>query len=128
MTTPLTARPCRCDHPLRDEDGCLRCGRSLPVAPDPGPEPTWSSTPRGTWTRAGVVRVIQTFKFFRGRPPIPADWKYIDARHGWPSLAIVESLFGSFPAAVRAAGLRTAADAREENWMGQEGPTGRAAA
>jgi hypothetical protein len=57
-----------------------------------------------------VVRVIQTFSFFRGRAPVPADWRYIDPRHGWPSLAIVESLFGSFPAAVRAAGLRTSAD------------------
>ena len=56
------------------------------------------------WTRAGVVRAIRAFAFFRGRAPTRQDW------HGrmpddWPPVETVERLFGSVGAAVSAAEL-----------------------
>ncbi|MET0836107.1 MAG: hypothetical protein ABWY97_04950 [Thermoleophilaceae bacterium] len=56
------------------------------------------------WTRAGVVRAIRAFTFFRGRPPVPADWNG-RLLEGWPPREIVVALFGSVPAAVQAAGV-----------------------
>jgi hypothetical protein len=55
-----------------------------------------------TWTRAGVLRAIRTFTFFHARPPVPSDWNG-RAPEEWPSIETVETLFGSLPAAVRAA-------------------------
>jgi hypothetical protein len=49
-----------------------------------------------------VVRAIRAFTFFRGRPPVPADWNG-RLLQGWPPREIVEALFGSVPAAVQAA-------------------------
>jgi len=68
------------------------------------PEPLQSLPParrRVTWTRPGVARAIRAFAFFRGRPPIAADWNQRMAN--WPSLETVETLFGSLGAAIRAA-------------------------
>jgi hypothetical protein len=104
MTEPLTARLCRCEQSLRTEDTCLRCGRMVPVPRDGEVESVGGSRGRSAWTRTGVVRAIRTFAFFRGRPPSRSDWKYIEAREGWPSLKVIEALFGSFPVAVNAAG------------------------
>jgi hypothetical protein len=53
-----------------------------------------------------VVRAIKTFAFFVARPPTPTEWRQMGARGDWPSLSIVESLFGSFAAAVAAAGFK----------------------
>jgi hypothetical protein len=60
--------------------------------------------PKVTWTRIGVVRAIRAFAFFRGRAPVPSDWR---RRMGgdWPPQETVEALFGSVEAAVRAAGV-----------------------
>jgi hypothetical protein len=99
------ARGCRCVNPLRDGETCLRCGRS--VSPMPQLQLTQSQRPRPkkqAWTRAGVVRAIRAFTFFRSRAPVPADWNGRLAE-GWPSRTTVEALFGSVPAAVRAAGV-----------------------
>jgi hypothetical protein len=68
------------------------------------PEPLQSLPParrKVTWTRPGVERAIRAFAFFRGRPPIAADWNQRMAN--WPSLETVEALFGSLEAANRAA-------------------------
>jgi len=56
------------------------------------------------WTQAGVIRALKAFAFFRGRPPVPADWS---GRMGddWPRLETVQGLFGSVEAAVRVAGV-----------------------
>jgi hypothetical protein len=97
------ARGCRCVNPLRDGETCLRCGRSVSpmpqLTPPPQPRPK-----KQAWTRVGVVRAIRAFTFFRGRAPAPADWNG-RLSEGWPSRTTVEALFGSVPAAVRAAGV-----------------------
>jgi hypothetical protein len=104
MTEPLTlARLCRCHQPLQDEDGCLRCGRWLSVGPEPEPPP-WRLPRRERWTRAGVIRAIRAFAFFRERTPVRADWNG-SLDHDLPSLSTVEALFGSLVAALHAAGL-----------------------
>lgn len=99
------ARACRCARPLRDGETCLRCGRSVILTAQLQPTPP--RRPRRkeqTWTRAGVVRAIRAFTFFRGRPPAPADWNG-RLQEGWPPRKTVEALFGSVPAAVQAAGV-----------------------
>ena len=68
------------------------------------PEPMQSLSParrQVRWTRPGVARAISAFAFFRGRPPVHADWNKRMAN--WPSLETVEALFGSLEAATRAA-------------------------
>jgi hypothetical protein len=99
---PLTARGCRCDRPVLDGEGCLRCGRMLVAVPEPEGLP--SRPPKPDWSQAGVIRALQAFAFFRGRPPEQADWNGKMAED-WPALATVVGLFGSVDAAVRAAGL-----------------------
>jgi hypothetical protein len=51
-----------------------------------------------------VIRALKAFAFFRGRPPVLADWS---GRMGddWPGLETVRGLFGSVEAAVRVAGI-----------------------
>jgi hypothetical protein len=99
---PLTARGCRCDRPVLDGESCLRCGRTLAALPEPERAPR---RPRKVdWSQAGVIRALQAFAFFRGRPPERADWSGRMA-DDWPALATVVGLFGSIEAAVRAAGL-----------------------
>jgi hypothetical protein len=93
------ARPCKCAHPLWDGETCVRCGRTIYNAS------RREQTPRKTlWTRAGVTRAVKAFAFFRDRAPMIEDWESgMDPQ--WPSLRIVEQLFGSLPAAIEAAGI-----------------------
>lgn len=94
------ARPCRCERPVLDGETCLRCGRFLILLA----EPALSSQPPPIqhWTRAGVVRALRAFAFFRGRPPVDADWAGRTAED-WPQHETVLRLFGSVEAAVEAA-------------------------
>jgi len=98
------ARLCSCEHPLLDAETCLRCGRATSFVPEPSRSFQRRPAPAGSeiaWTRAGVARAMTAFAFFRGRPPVRADWNRQMA--GWPSLETVEALFGSVEAASRAA-------------------------
>lgn len=97
-----TARPCRCRNPLRDDGTCVRCGRWLPAAA--APLSSLSSHPDAgrAWTRQGVIRAIRTHRFFHERLPDASGWRS-DDENAWPSLATVEHLFGSLPAALLAA-------------------------
>ncbi len=99
-TQPARARLCGCEHPLLDAETCLRCGRPRTLAPEPL-ESLPPARRKVTWTRPGVARAISAFAFFRGRPPIAADWNQRMAN--WPPLETVEALFGSLEAANRAA-------------------------
>jgi hypothetical protein len=104
----LPARPCRCARPLLDDDSCLRCGRW--VTTEQGLEPRLQrERGRHVWTPTGVVRALQAFAFFRGRAPMRADWSRSRGKD-WPSLETVERLFGSLPAALRAAGIEECRD------------------
>jgi hypothetical protein len=80
----------------------MRCGR----APADSLEDGSQFRPRRmiSWTHARVLRAIRVFGFFQGRAPGRRDWHGPQARD-WPPIEIVESLFGSVTAAVRAAGL-----------------------
>jgi hypothetical protein len=102
-TTEAIAKPCRCKNPVRDQDTCALCGRVLPAAPERARQRV-RVEPGNPWTRAGVIRALRAFAFFRGRPPTRSDW---NERMGkdWPALLVVERLFGSVPEAVREAGL-----------------------
>jgi hypothetical protein len=94
------AQLCGCPHPLLSDETCLRCGRAPALAPEPAAN-LQRETP--TWTRAKVTRAFEAFAFFRGRPPVAADWtRRID---NWPPLETVEAIFGSIEAAAAAAGL-----------------------
>jgi hypothetical protein len=68
------------------------------------PEPAAASQPTQIppWTRAGVIRALRAFTFFRGRPPVDADWAGRTAED-WPQRETVLRLFGSVEAAVEAA-------------------------
>jgi hypothetical protein len=101
MQVSPTVKPCRCEHPLRDSETCLYCGRVVPAADSRQPE---QAITRDRWTRAGVVRALRAFEFFRGRAPSRDDWSQRMAPD-WPPLAVVERLFGSLSEAVAAAGL-----------------------
>jgi hypothetical protein len=99
----LLARLCDCSQPIWDGESCVRCGRILWGAPERTVGP-WTTTRTGGWTRAGVVRALKAFAFFRDRPPNVEDWEWgLGAE--WPDLRTVERLFGSFPDALNAAGL-----------------------
>jgi hypothetical protein len=104
----IAALPCRCQQPLRDQDTCALCGRLLPAARQPE-RARVRVGPSNPWTRAGVVRALRAFAFFRGRAPARGDW---NERMGkdWPPLSIVEQLFGSLPNAVFTAGLAPSRD------------------
>jgi hypothetical protein len=99
---PLSARWCRCERPVLNGESCLLCGRLILLPEPPAVRPTAPRT--NEWTQAGVVRALKAFAFFRGRPPMRADWS---GRMGddWPGLETVQSLFGSVEAAVRVAGI-----------------------
>jgi hypothetical protein len=102
---PQTARLCRCERPVLDGEGCLLCGRPLISLP----EPSVARRPEAKaldWTRAGVIRALRAFAFFRGRAPVAADWS---GRMGddWPRLEMVLALFGSVDAAVEIAGIES---------------------
>ena len=94
------ARSCRCEQPVLDGESCLRCGRSLILLPEPLSAPP---APAPEWTRAGVIRAIRAFAFFRGRPPVDADWSGRKS-DDWPAHETVLSMFGSVAAAVELAG------------------------
>jgi hypothetical protein len=100
---PLSARRCRCQRPVLDGESCLLCGRPLIVLPEPAAVPR-TATKAHDWTQAGVIRALNAFAFFRGRPPVLADWS---GRMGddWPGLETVQSMFGSVEAAVWVAGV-----------------------
>ena len=100
---PLSARRCRCQRAVLDGESCLLCGRSLLLLPEPAAaRRTAANTHK--WTQAGVIRALNAFAFFRGRPPVAADWS---GRMGddWPGLETVQGLFGSVEAAIRVAGI-----------------------
>jgi len=102
MHASPAAQRCSCDHPLRDRETCLYCGRSVPSAPERAR--AQARTAEDPWTHAGVVRALKAFAFFRGRAPGRDDWSQ-RMPADWPSLSLVEQLFGSLPAALTAAGL-----------------------
>jgi hypothetical protein len=99
---PHRIRGCRCEQAWRDEDTCLRCGRSVPAAIRRGPRSRRSHVDGNPWTVAGVVRALRTYEFFLGRAPARTDWSFEDDKE-WPSVRTVVTLFGSFDAAVDAA-------------------------
>ena len=99
----MSARRCRCQRSVLDGESCLLCGRQLIMLPEPAVvRPAAGET--HDWTQAGVIRALKAFAFFRGRPPVLADWS---GRMGddWPGLETVKGMFGSVEAAVRVAGV-----------------------
>lgn len=94
---------CRCEQPWRDDDTCLRCGRAVPQAVQQAPRRRRSFLDGNPWTVAGVVRALRTYEFFVGHAPTATDWSFEDDKE-WPSVRTVITLFGSFDAAVEAAG------------------------
>jgi hypothetical protein len=103
MNEALSARRCRCQRPVLDGETCLLCGRPLILLPEPAVVRRTAGKTHD-WTKAGVIRALKAFAFFRGRPPVAADWS---GRMGddWPGLETVQGLFGSVEAAVRVAGV-----------------------
>jgi hypothetical protein len=103
----LRARPCLdCGTPVVTSD---RCGRCVARRPD--------------WTRAQAVSAIGAWVEEEGRVPVPADWvptADVSRRWGrefprWPSEVTVRTLFGSWRAAVIAAGFRP----RRRRWSAE---------
>jgi hypothetical protein len=98
LALPALGTRCRCEHPLVDADTCIRCGRFPTVAPRPAVPVAGQ---RSAWTRAGAIRVVRAFTFFRGRPPAPSDWA-VPMGPDWPPLEVVQELFGSLETLLRA--------------------------
>jgi hypothetical protein len=92
------------------------CGRPLIFQPDPAVAPR-PPAKGPDWTQAGVIRALRAFAFFRGRPPVPDDWR---GRMGndWPRLETVVGLFGSVEAAVGVAGIESPT-ARRDRAVGE---------
>ena len=107
MNEALSARRCRCQRPVLDGESCLLCGRPLILLPEPVVVRRTAAETQD-WTQAGVIRALKAFAFFRGRPPVAADWS---GRMGddWPGLETVQGLFGSVDAALRVAGIEGSA-------------------
>jgi hypothetical protein len=61
--------------------------------------------PRGrVWTRAEIISALREWSQLHGRPPVCKDWQCTTDEH--PGSRAVGSLFGSWSAALTAAGLR----------------------
>jgi hypothetical protein len=106
------ARPCvDCGTPTNGSGGhkdpatrCAPCARR------------WAQEQFTIWTRDRIIERIQTWAATYGRPPAVADWSSAHARKSptlrrppltpgdWPSLQIVQRRFGSWSAAIVAAG------------------------
>ena len=72
----------------------------------PAPRAKRSDADGNPWTPAGVVRAFRTYRFFVGRLPTPTDWSFEKGDATWPPAATILQLFGSFEAALSAAGAR----------------------
>jgi hypothetical protein len=106
-TVPRRARGCRCETPWRSDDTCARCGHRLPENPQPAPRQRRSAIHGNPWTQAGIVRALRTYEFFVGQAPTATGWAF-ETDDEWPSVRTVLQVFGSFEAAVEAAGLTAA--------------------
>jgi hypothetical protein len=107
---PGRPRGCRCEQAWRSDDTCVRCGHSVPAAPQEMPRKRRSPLDGNPWTPAGIVRALRTYQFFVGRAPTPTDWSFEDDGD-WPSVATVARVFGSFDTAVQAAAANAARSA-----------------
>lgn len=56
-----------------------------------------------TWSRGAIIDAIGAWNSAHGQPPLSNDWQR--SGHGHPTSHYVRKIFGTFAAAVRAAGL-----------------------
>lgn len=57
------------------------------------------------WTKQRVIAAIQLWNELHGRPPVAQDWLQYADRTSWPTVTAVQREFGSWRAAIAAAGF-----------------------
>jgi hypothetical protein len=87
----------------------------LALVPDGGEAARDQAIPKQgeQWTPSRIIGAFQRFRDYFGRPPKSHECK---ALHGLPSTTTVHRHFGSFAAAVLAAGMMPEAPQRREPW------------
>lgn len=112
---------------------CRSCGRRTSGAQGRRKAPAYcadcSRRRRRRWTEQEIVAAVRDWYALAGTPPTVADWSpaHAPAGHGgamryraqpgrWPSAALVARRFGSFPAAVRRAGLEPLPPGPRTRW------------
>jgi Homing endonuclease associated repeat len=104
IVSTLRGRGCECPSPLVDEDTCVYCGRDVDVEPPPPRPPR---PPRGQWTRLEIIDRIVWWNETHGRPPYCTDWSKPAAQRGpFPNVDLVRHRFGTWRAAIEAAGFK----------------------
>jgi hypothetical protein len=112
---------------------CRTCGRPTSGAQGRRKAPAHcadcSRRRRRTWSEQDIVAAVRDWHALTGAPPTVPDWSPAHApagHHGarryrsepgrWPSAALVARRFGSFPAAVRRAGLESPPPGPRRRW------------
>jgi Homing endonuclease associated repeat len=112
---------------------CRSCGRQTSGAQGPRKAPAYCAEcarrRRRTWSEQEIVAAVRDWYAIIGTPPTVPDWSPAHAPAGhegasryrsepgrWPSAALVARRFGSFPDAVRHAGLEPAPPAPRRRW------------
>lgn len=90
---PLLPEVCHCERPLAVSDSCAMCGHTVV----PEVEETFSPA------QQCVLICIRGWADRFGQPPRQLEWER--RRDGFPSYAQVVRLFGTWKAAIRAAGF-----------------------
>jgi hypothetical protein len=127
------ARRERYRRPCKNPDcGNLTSGADGPGAP-PRYCPRCAALTRRRWTEEKVLEAIREWHRSTGAPPTLHDWspahapeghsgaaRYLSEPGRWPSVPQVRARFGSFRAAVRAAGLDPARSGAPRRWTAEE--------
>lgn len=116
----------RCRKASYAFQACMDCGQPTSRGPANGyvaePRcPTCSCAHRKIWTPAAVLQAIREWAAIHGEPPALPDWdpwrarhvlhddararRFEDAQRRWPSFKVVCTEFGSWNAAIEAAGF-----------------------
>jgi hypothetical protein len=112
---------------------CRSCGRRTSGARGRPNAPIYcadcSRRRRRRWTEQDVLAAVREWHTLTGAPPTVADWSPAHAPAGhqgarryrsepgrWPSAALVARRFGSFPAAIRRAGLHPPPPGPRRRW------------
>jgi hypothetical protein len=112
---------------------CRSCGRPTSGAQGRGRAPSYCArcarARRRRWSDWDVLAAVRDWHALTGTPPTVADWspahapaEHVGARRyraesgRWPSAAVVARRFGSFPAAIRRAGLEPSPRGPRRRW------------
>lgn len=124
---------CRCDRPIRDGDDCLKCGRPRARINETACHVDRAVSPYAVavfhhhaqpsprrWPRNAVLDALLAFEAATGLWPTHGD---VRRRDDLPSASVVERLFGSWDAGIRAAALAKVGRLPTDGAMGRASST-----